>query len=486
MRHCSFLALTFCLASSAISQPIPADSEQTRKKLEEEIRLRLAEPQLSASGLSAQIAVITTGNPANPIVLTRVNVPGGGGLRGDPESINELLRRYKFQPGTIVEQINELTLLVPDVQAVLARQEGVQSVNPSAIQDKMEKLPLLWRAEAALNGMHDFSPQFPPACPGSQNAFYEQIELRFRQKGWLESQDTPEQKQRLSNVVRAFDQDCLAPVTAQSINPFPVDLFERTSVITKRNGLAFCMAVHLGGSYFLTARHCLLPRSGSAEEVESLTISLLTQATMGGYAFSIVTDAPLPPAFSSYSASADMLLLKASGLPETLSRKPVVPIGGGGVGAESHLIGNFMLAEVEKLISPTGLMTAVEAGRWVQNLRRTRGDGDGYCRVYDRSAVSSNDPACLIHACQAMGGFSGGALWTKGADGWSLSGIQSVPASASELSRCRGLVSNRPTGALSGEGSIAARVPADLGPYLTQRILAERGTISLASRTGGE
>ncbi|HCE4575637.1 hypothetical protein ACEWAS_05770 [Vibrio parahaemolyticus] len=53
---------------------------------------------------------------------------------------------------------------------------------------------------------------------------------------------------------------------------------------------------------------------------------------------------------------------------------------------------------------------------WVEGIRTTRSIGDGYCLIYDRSFSRSNT-GCLIHRCQAIGGYSGSPVLQEQPDG---------------------------------------------------------------------
>lgn len=360
-------------------------------------------------------------------------------------------------------------LIAPNGGRSFSLLSAVQSVNPNTNPATDSPVILApYKAAMLANGWTKTSATLPSgACSDSQRKFRssgaESAIGRGETYKWRPTAD----RDRWIAASIAFQNDCLLPVplTSSAASLLPL---AKLAVLSLDNGQPFCMALHLGGDRFVTARHCFYRPATGKRIAETLNATLVVvDAPQHSGLVEPVQNEPFA-AVAQFTSSHDILLIRAPTLSNAITDRPgqtdftVAQIATAGTPA--LVIGYFPLADPERAI-PKFPNTLGTPAPWNRALRMTRPEGIGYCRVWDASAAADGT-RCIEHSCQTTGAFSGAPVFinTSGDDQhpkWSVVGINVADAEKKSPSEC-GAFGNGKDGLMSSNGAIAAAVPTRL------------------------
>ncbi|MFC3071461.1 trypsin-like serine peptidase [Phenylobacterium soli] len=413
-------------------------------------------------------------DPTGRIVTVRVPTTTSNEVVIDPQLMKDLPTFTKPELITRFREGEQSSALADFLTKLGATS---QTIDPRSTDVTLANLKPQWRDRAKVVGWTGPVCAYTPDCLKARTDFANRAEHElFDSDGGLTRIRTDPERQDFIALSKAFDAACLQKVTPGGAPPL-----QDLAVISGAYG-PYCMAVHVGGDRFLTARHCFFdPATGQPwPEAAKATVSLVDRS---------VSDAPVAPAAvqplpapaNLRSSRSDILVIEAHGLPQAVRLRAapavVAPTQLSGVMvSEALLVGYFVLADAERAIPGPGGHSDPPA--WTEALRSTRKVGAGYCRLWDYTAVRADGSACIQHSCQTEKGFSGSPVFVRRDDGvWAVAGVHVNNAENPGSQECGDFVGRAGTGVLMERGGIAAAVPASLAASLASPVrLARNGS----------
>lgn len=339
--------------------------------------------------------------------------------------------------------------------------DGSKSVDPRSTDYTPQTLPPAWKDRAHKELWNGATGNYDEACANSRDRFANGPEkaLLGEYRDPTNSIQEPTRGEYIS-AIKAYDEACLSKVAPGNL---PTGGPPLRTVAVLQSTTPFCMATHLGGEYFLTARHCWFDKDDEPPKGH-VTVSLINGSASN---VPVVLAASQPiPSPSRKNAGHDMVVLRAASLPTAVKalsgptllasvdlRKVMI--------SEAYVVGYFALSKPEGVIGkPDGTPGRLPA--WNEALRTTTKVGLGYCRAWDYTSPATDGVACIQHSCQAVKGFSGAPVFVRRDDGaWQLAGVHVASGEGAE-STCPAFASGEPRGLLRGNGGLAAALPKTL------------------------
>lgn len=316
------------------------------------------------------------------------------------------------------------------------------------------QLPPLAAAEAERNGWK--AGVTAPHCSSAQNMFEPSIEKDLQLGHFVFKAPDQGTRARWIKVISDYDSACLTPVDPKSAAAVGLPL-DRLAVVLDEDGTPICMALHLGGDDFITARHCFFDQNGASIAKRDRPLISMADVSAVLVKTTIQPNRPFPPT-PSYNAAKDLVILVADGLPQAVRNRRLAgsDFAQSTVAEPALLIGYFPLANADQRL-PADLSTG-SAAPWNAGLRMTSDTEGAYCRVWDRSK-SEGASGCLEHSCQSVGGFSGAPIFVKRNGQWRVVGLNVAGATTDEKTAAScGTFAFGSNGLLNFTGSIAAVV----------------------------
>lgn len=392
-------------------------------------------------------------------VLTTTGAPGEVRLSASLLKLVPLLTPK--QTRKLMDIGNALELIIGD--------DSQKSLPPKDLPEaNLANLPQPALNEARANNWTK-SPNLA-ACNAGQSQFFNVAEKRISPGGDGYLTKSMDDRQSVIAAVEAYETACLkgvplsGPNSASTARDLPIS---RLAVLIDKAKAPFCMALHLGGDRFLTARHCLLNAEDGSEIIErsGASIEMVDRSDPRSIPIKHAATQPFSLA-GKFSGRQDLLVIEAPTLAATVrARRPANGLGKPLTVAEPAVaIGYFPLANPQQRF-PTTVGKRGLAPPWAEALRMTRTDGINYCRVWSRS-TELDGSGCVEHSCQTVGGFSGAPVFVdRGVPGtprWEVAGINVAGAIVKKTAGSCGKFDHKPGGVLGLIGAVAASLPATL------------------------
>lgn len=441
----------------------------------EAIRLRVA--TIGAAKPVPSAAAVADFNADKTGLL--LSADGNGGIRavevptaktGEFGVDRDLLEAFRATPKSVVED-RIASLFGPTGGRWVNAGDIFKSINPETVV-AFTALTGDYKKSAAKWNWAGPTAAADSSCTAAQKEF-----VAAKVQGELENPNgnayrwrNPQDRPRWLAAIHGYQDNCLVPVPTKGVEAARLPI-ARLAVLTLADGQPVCMALHLGGDRFVTARHCFFDANGTfKEQLKGAWLSMVDQSD-DPRLVDPVKNEPWPTA-QPWSSARDVVLIQVPTLAKAVRDRAVAldftDAGVANVGQPALAIGYFPLADPERSI-PAEPGENGKAPPWNTSLRMTRVEGKGYCRVWDSSAAAADGSRCIEHSCQTTTGFSGTPVFvnrgTEEVPVWSVIGLNVDDAFKKDAAGC-GSFSSGQTGLMRLNGSIAAAVPKRL--YTTQ------------------